>query len=356
MADSDRRDSDEIEDLSRAMDENTQAKKKVVVEVRRQRGRAKGGLTQHTGVLQRLMTEPTNVKNVPERLKHLEATNKFELAHGEIMTLLCDSSDIAEAKTYTAEVMAKVIELQAEVEVRLEASDIQDKEESMISTQHLVREEESVQDILLAEQQRHELEMRKLEDQLVLKRERQHMAEERKMLQRELDLKPAESQLDEIESNITSTEGDSPPTERSNNAPKMLDNDKSSSSLTQALRQMLNVTRTQQQCLVETMRMLKCEIMKFDGDPLKYWPFIRTFKNTIDNKGTDPGQKLACLMQYCTGSVNRLLQCCLVSESQRGYQLVLELLVEWFDNNFVIGQEWVRKITSWGHSLKARQN
>ena len=300
MAESDRRNSVEIEDLSRAMDENTQAKEKAVVEARRQRGRAKGSLTQLTGVLQRLMTEPTNVKNVQERLKHLlEATNKFELAHGEIMSLLCDGSDIAEAETYRAEVMAKVIELQAEVEAWLEASDTQDKEESMISTQHLVSEEESVQDILSAERQRHELEMRKLEDQLVLKRERQRMAEERKMLQRELDLKvkPAESQLDEIESNINSTEGDSPPTERPNNAPKMSDNEESSS-LTQALHQMLNVSRTQQQYLVETMQMPKSEIMKFDGDPLKYWPFIRTFKNTVDKKGTDPGQKLACLMQY----------------------------------------------------------
>ena len=301
------------------------------------------------------MTEPTNVKNVQERLKHLlEATNKFELAHAEIMSLLCDGSDIAEAETYRAEVMAKVIELQAEVEAWLEASDTQDKEESMISTQHLVSEEESVLDILSAERQRHELEMRKLEDQLVLKRERQRMAEERKMLQRELDLKvkPAESQLDEIESNISSTEGDSPPTERPNNAPKMSDNEESSS-LTQALHQMLNVSRTQQQYLVETMQMPKCEIMKFDGDPLKYWPFIRTFKNTVDKKGTDPGQKLACLMQYCTGSVNRLLQYCLVSEPQRGYQLALELLEERFGNNFVIAQEWVRKITK-GPQVKGK--
>ena len=73
----------------------------------------------------------------------------------------------------------------------------------MISTQHIVSEEENVQDILSAERQRHELEMRKLEDQLVLKRKRQPMAEEKKMLQRELDLKPAESQLDQFDSNIS---------------------------------------------------------------------------------------------------------------------------------------------------------
>ena len=51
MAESDRRNSVEIEDLSRAMDENTQAKEKAVVEARRRRGRAKGSLTQLTGVI-----------------------------------------------------------------------------------------------------------------------------------------------------------------------------------------------------------------------------------------------------------------------------------------------------------------
>ena len=77
-----RRNSVEIEDLSRAMDEKNQAKEKAVIEARRQRGRAKGSLTQCTGVLQKLMTETTKIKNVEERLKHLlEAINKFELAH-----------------------------------------------------------------------------------------------------------------------------------------------------------------------------------------------------------------------------------------------------------------------------------
>ena len=52
------------------------------------------------------------------------------------------------------------------------------------------------------------------------------------------------------------------------------------------LLQMLTVTRIQQQCFVQTMQMSKCEFMKFVGDPLKYWQFIRTFKNTINKKGT----------------------------------------------------------------------
>ena len=48
MAKSDRRNSVEIEGLSWAMDENTQAKEKAVVEARRQRGQAKGSRLRET--------------------------------------------------------------------------------------------------------------------------------------------------------------------------------------------------------------------------------------------------------------------------------------------------------------------
>ena len=51
-------------------------------------------------------------------------------------------------------------------------------------------------------------------------------------------------------------------------------------------------------------------------------------------------------MQYCTGRTNRLLQCCLVKQTDEGYQLALTLLEERFGNSFAIAQEWVKNITS----------
>ena len=348
-----RRNSEEIDDLSKAMEKNVTVSANDVAEARKRRGQAKGRLTQISGVLQKLMSDTNNTDCIREKLNHLlEAKSKFDAVHSNIMSLLQDDNAQMEAEKYHAEVMEKVVELQAEVEAWLDASEPPEVVGSIIRSQQRVS---SVKDILAVEQQKHDEEMRALEEQLILKRERQRMAEERRIMERELNLEQTDEQLDEIQSvdvdSSPPTNGrNNPPTKGPANASSISDE---SSAVTHALQEMLNVSKVQQQSLVEAMQMPRCEIMRFDGDPLKYWPFIRSFKTTVDKKTADPGQKLACLMQYCTGAVSRLLQCCLVSEPQRGYQLALKLLEERFGNNFVIANEWVKKITK-GPQVKGR--
>ena len=110
------------------------------------------------------------------------------------------------------------------------------------------------------------------------------------------------------------------------------------------LQQMMNDTRMHQQSLVDSLQRPKIELMTFDGDPLKYWPFIRAFTNAVDSKSDDDGSKLNSLLQYCTGKARSLLQCCLVKEPTAGYKLAWELLKERFGNNDVISQAWIAKI------------
>jgi hypothetical protein len=110
------------------------------------------------------------------------------------------------------------------------------------------------------------------------------------------------------------------------------------------LQQMMNDTRMHQQSLVDSLQRPKIELMTFDGDPLKYWPFIRAFTNAVDSKSDDDGSKLNSLMQYCSGKARSLLQCCLVKEPTEGYRLAWELLKERFGNNDVISQAWIAKI------------
>jgi len=73
------------------------------------------------------------------------------------------------------------------------------------------------------------------------------------------------------------------------------------STLGDVLQQMLDDTRVHQQSLVDSLQRPKIELMSFDGDPLKYWPFVRAFSNAVDSKSDDDGSKLISLIQYCTG-------------------------------------------------------
>ena len=117
-----------------------------------------------------------------------------------------------------------------------------------------------------------------------------------------------------------------------------------STSLVDVLQRMMNDTRLHQQSLVDSLHRPKIELMTFDGDPLKYWPFVRTFANAVDSKSDDDGSKLNSLMQYCTGKARSLLECCLVKEPTEGYELAWKLLKERFGNNDVISQAWIAKI------------
>jgi hypothetical protein len=55
----------------------------------------------------------------------------------------------------------------------------------------------------------------------------------------------------------------------------------------------------QQQRLTETIQLPTTELQTFDGDPLKYRTFLRSFENTVDKQTGDTNAKLTCLLQYC---------------------------------------------------------
>ena len=53
----------------------------------------------------------------------------------------------------------------------------------------------------------------------------------------------------------------------------------SSAVLADAISQMLETSRIHQQPLVDSLHAPRIEMMRFDGNPLKYWPFMRSFHN-----------------------------------------------------------------------------
>ena len=46
-------------------------------------------------------------------------------------------------------------------------------------------------------------------------------------------------------------------------------------------------------------------IQTFDGDPLGYWPFIRSFETRISSKLPSDSAKLVYLLQHCSPSVRK---------------------------------------------------
>ena len=100
----------------------------------------------------------------------------------------------------------------------------------------------------------------------------------------------------------------------------------------------------QQQTIVNSINTPKIELPKFDGNPLRYWPFIRSFENVVEAKIKDNSIRLDTLVQHCTGEVHDLLQCCLLKNPDEGYTLARTLLKDTYGDDEAIASAWLDKI------------
>ena len=102
----------------------------------------------------------------------------------------------------------------------------------------------------------------------------------------------------------------------------------------------------QQQCqLLNAIQIPKVEISVFDGDPMKYWLFIRTFENNVEKDTIDSCAKLARLLQYTTGKALKVIQSCAIMNPDDGYRRAKELLRERFRNPYTITETWNGHVT-----------
>jgi len=100
--------------------------------------------------------------------------------------------------------------------------------------------------------------------------------------------------------------------------------------------------------LVGLINLPKVEMMTFDGDPLKYWLFMRAFENVIESNTTDNGARLARLLHYCKGKALRVIESCVMLHPDVGYVRAKELLKSRFGDDFVIAQAWLSKVAVGG--------
>ena len=98
--------------------------------------------------------------------------------------------------------------------------------------------------------------------------------------------------------------------------------------------------------MMSIMQLPKAELMTFDGDPLDFWMFMRSFDNSIGNAALDDSAKLNRLFQYCKGEALKVIKCCAVMNPSAGYAKARALLKERFGDDYKISEMWVKKVTA----------
>jgi len=93
---------------------------------------------------------------------------------------------------------------------------------------------------------------------------------------------------------------------------------------------------------------------KFDGNPLQYWSFIRSFENSVERMCDDDGSRLTRLLQYCVGKARKVIHCCTVMPPSEGYKHARKLLKERFGNEYRISEAWIDKVTN-GQQIKPHE-
>ena len=90
--------------------------------------------------------------------------------------------------------------------------------------------------------------------------------------------------------------------------------------LAEALKQVLDTSKDHQRSIVETLQVPKGELQFFYGEELEYWPFIRSFEDSIDCLSISSAQKLVYLRQYCKGKAALALKSTSYLNPEEGYK------------------------------------
>ena len=96
----------------------------------------------------------------------------------------------------------------------------------------------------------------------------------------------------------------------------------------------------------------KPELIQFDGNPLRYFIFMKSFENNVEKDTTDPGRRLQLLIQFCTGKAKRVVENCILMNPDEGYIEAKRLLAERFGSKYKVTNSWISKISN-GPVIKA---
>ena len=98
--------------------------------------------------------------------------------------------------------------------------------------------------------------------------------------------------------------------------------------------------------LINALRLPSTQLIPFDGDPLKFWSFVRSFENSVENCTSDNAARLTRLITYCTGKARKAIECCAVMGPSEGFPRAKAILKQRFGNNYLIAEAWIKRVTT----------
>ena len=98
------------------------------------------------------------------------------------------------------------------------------------------------------------------------------------------------------------------------------------------------------QNFVNLLSMPKLEIECFDGDPLKFHSFMRSFKLHVGNVSGNSDAKIAYLLQYTKGAAYDAIKGVCIVGGDHGYQRALDTLNDLYGSKHVVVQKIIQNL------------
>lgn len=95
----------------------------------------------------------------------------------------------------------------------------------------------------------------------------------------------------------------------------------------------------------------RSELTVFDGNPLNYFLFVRSFENNVEMGTNDHGKRLQLLIQFCSDKARKSIENCILLEPKEGYKRAKAILAERFGNPYIIANSWMKKVCN-GSQIK----
>ena len=86
----------------------------------------------------------------------------------------------------------------------------------------------------------------------------------------------------------------------------------------------------------------KIGLLDFQGDPMSYHSFIRSFEENVEKMLYDDGARLARLIHLCKGEAGRAIKCCGLMDPEQGYARVRRLLEQRLGDKHTITELWIK--------------
>ena len=296
--------------------------------LKRQRGTAKAPVTRLATQIGQAMAQNKR-DDTRERLAALDAVmTKSCDAHERYHVTLDDEEDIDVSQCYQSSVVCDMKELECRVKTWLSEKQSQDE---MVRLTEKETATSSLQRILAEIKERRDersQEKRKI-SRLIMEQENR--------LRKELQLQPfqtqEQTQASEIEnqakgrqlaegwSTLTSSQ---PPTPTASES---------------SVAQLLELSRQQHQAQVDSMQLPPVDLIKFDGNPLKYWQLMHLFATNVEKDTVPDEEKLTRLHHYTTGHARSAIAHCLYHPvSSVGYAQAMATLKKRFSSPYTISQ------------------